>query len=113
MISTTFRTVVLSRRDRIIISGCLALLTVLAWAYLLHLDRRMSAAMEHDRMMVDMGMSIDMPWSAADVYFTFAMWTVMMVGMMTASAAPVMLLVGAMHRGRGAPRALHVVGVSR
>jgi len=109
VISTTFRNGVLSRRDRIIISGCLALLTVLAWAYLLYLDRRMSAAMEHDRMMVDMGMSIDMPWSAADVFFTFAMWTVMMVGMMTASAAPVMLLVAAMHRGRGARRAPHVV----
>jgi predicted metal-binding membrane protein len=68
----------------------------------------MSAAMEHDRMMADMGMTMDMPWSAVDVFFTFAMWAVMMVGMMTASAAPVMLLFAGMHAGRGAQRAPRV-----
>jgi predicted metal-binding membrane protein len=78
---------------------------VLAWTYLVHLDRRMSAAMAYDRMMADMGMTMDMPWGVADVFFTFAMWAVMMVGMMTASAAPVMLLFARMHAGRGAPRA--------
>jgi predicted metal-binding membrane protein len=88
----------LSRRDRIIIASCLVLLTALAWTYLFHLDRQMSAAMEYDRKMADMGMTMDMPWTAADVFFTFAMWTVMMVGMMTASAAPVVLLFAGMHR---------------
>jgi predicted metal-binding membrane protein len=62
----------------------------------------MSAAMEHDRMMADMGMTMEVPWSAVDVFFTFAMWAVMMVGMMAASAAPVMLLFAGMHRRRGA-----------
>ncbi len=60
-------------------------------------------------MMADMGMTMDMPWNAADVLFTFAMWAVMMVGMMTASAAPVLLLFAAMHRGRGGQRAPRVV----
>jgi predicted metal-binding membrane protein len=69
----------------------------------------MSAAMEHDRMMADMGMTMDMPWTAVDVLFTFAMWAVMMVGMMTASAAPVILLFAGMHRGRGAQRAPRTV----
>jgi predicted metal-binding membrane protein len=80
--------------------------------YLVHLDHRMSAAMEHDRMMADMGMTMDMPWSAADVLFTFAMWAVMMVGMMTPSAAPVMLLFAGMHAGRGqrAPHAVFAFG---
>jgi len=109
VISGRSQIAVLSRRDRAIISGCLVLLTALAWAYLLHLDHQMSGAMEPDRMMADMGMSTDMQWSAADVLFTFAMWAVMMVGMMTASAAPVVLLFAAMHRGRGAQGPPHAV----
>jgi len=97
------------RRDRVIIWSCLVLLTALAWTYLVHLDHQMSAAMEHDRMMADMGMTMDMPWHAADVFFTFAMWAVMMVGMMTASAAPVVLLFAGIAPGRGAQRAPRVV----
>ena len=100
---------VLCRRDRVILSSCLVLLTALAWTYLVHLDRQMSTAMQYDRAMADMGMTMDVPWTAGDVFLTFAMWVVMMVGMMTASAAPVMLLFAGMHAGRGAPRAPRVV----
>ena len=103
----------LSRRDRIVISSCLVVLTALAWAYLVHVDRQMSAAMEHDRMMADMGMTMDMPWSAVDVFFTFAMWAVMMAGMMTPAASPVVLLFAGMHRGRsrhGAPAVVLAFG---
>ena len=53
-------------------------------------------------MMADMGMTMDMPWTRGDVLFAFAMWAVMMVGMMTPSAAPVVLLFAAMRRGIGA-----------
>ena len=49
------------------------------------------------------------PWTALDAALTFAMWAVMMVGMMTASAAPEVLLFAAIHRGRGARRAPRVV----
>src|SRR5262249_51213199 len=98
------QTAVHARRDRAIIVSCLILLTALAWMYLLRLDRQMSAAMESDRMMADMGMTMAVPWTAADVFFTFAMWAVMMVGMMAASAAPVMLVFAGMYRGRGAQR---------
>ena len=76
----------------------------LAWTYLVHLDRQMSAAMEYDRAMAAMGMAMDKPWGAADVFFTFAMWTVMMAGMMTPSAAPVMLLFAGMHAKRSTRR---------
>ena len=103
------QTAALSRRDRVIISSCLVLLTALAWMYLFHLDHQMSAAMEHDRMMADMGMTMDMQWNTADIFFTFAMWAVMMVGMMMASAAPVMLLFAGMQRARGAQRTPRVV----
>lgn len=99
----------LARRDRIIITGCLTLAIALAWAYLVYLDRHMSATMEYDRAMAEMGMAMDQPWRAADVLFTFAMWAVMMVGMMTASAAPVMLLFAGMHVKRGARRVPGVV----
>jgi predicted metal-binding membrane protein len=91
----------LPRRDRLLISVALVLVTALAWAYLVRLDRQMSASMEHDTMMAEMGMSMDMTWTAADVVFTFAMWVVMMVGMMASSAAPVLLLYGAARRARG------------
>jgi predicted metal-binding membrane protein len=104
VISSLPQPAVLSGRDRVVISSCLVLLIALAWAYLFHLDREMSGAMEHDQMMADMGMTMDMPWTAADVFFTFAMWAVMMVGMMMPSASPVVLLFAGMHRGKGAHR---------
>jgi predicted metal-binding membrane protein len=92
----------LPRRERTLISTCLVLVALLAWGYLLHLDRQMSSSTEYDRMMREMGMNMDMPWTAADVFFTFTMWAVMMVGMMAGSAAPVLLLFGSARRARGA-----------
>lgn len=84
-----------SSRDRIVISICLGAITVLAWAYLFRLDRQMSVSMEHDMAMAAMGMTMKTSWGAADVWLTFVMWIVMMVGMMAASAAPVLLLFAA------------------
>ena len=52
----------LPNRDRVVIAACVVLLTALAWAYLIHLDRQMSASMEFAK-----------PWTAADAFFTFAM----------------------------------------
>ena len=57
--------------------------------------------MAHDTMMAEMGMTMDMPWTAADVFFTFTMWAVMMVGMMTGTAAPMLLLFAGAHAARG------------
>jgi predicted metal-binding membrane protein len=90
----------LSRRDRVLISTCLAVITALAWVYLVHLERQMSSSMEYDTMMAKMGMTKEMSWTAADVFFTFAMWAVMMVGMMAGTAAPVLLLFAAARAGR-------------
>lgn len=77
---------------RLLIPVCLVLTTLLSWAYLVHLGRQMSADMEHDQMMAAMGMSMEMPWRPVDAFFTFAMWAVMMVGMMVPSASPTLLL---------------------
>lgn len=86
------------RRDRVIIVLTLALLTTLAWSYLLWL----SADMSMDGMdmtglrMIPSGMGLmmpaDMPWRAMEFAFVFAMWIVMMVGMMTPSAVPMILM---------------------
>jgi predicted metal-binding membrane protein len=86
----------LSSRDRRIILACLVAVTVLAWAYLVHLSRQMSAM--DASMMSDMAM----PWTAADVLFTFAMWVAMMVGMMAAPAGPVLMIFARAQASRGA-----------
>ncbi len=89
-----------SRRGRALIVSCIVLVTALAWAYLVHLDRQMSSSIEADTMMAKMGMVMDQPWAAHDVLFTFAMWAVMMVGMMTPAALPVLLLFAGAHAQR-------------
>ncbi len=70
--------------------------------------------MAHDRMMADMGMTMDMPRTSADVFFTFAMWTVMMIGMMAGPATPMLLLFAGMQRTRASgpvPMALPSFGL--
>jgi predicted metal-binding membrane protein len=75
------------RGDRIAIATCIVVITALAWAYLFYLNRQM-------------GMPMNMPWGARDLLFTFIMWSVMMVGMMSPTAAPVFLLFAAPAAGR-------------
>ena len=60
----------------------------------------MSTSSEADTMMAKMGMVMDQPWVARDIFFTFVMWAVMMVGMMTATATPVLLLFAGTQAGR-------------
>jgi predicted metal-binding membrane protein len=87
------------QRDRTLIAISIGLLTGLSWLYLWWLSARMGAAPEMAGM-AGMGMS-DMPgmvapgfrpWFTADLAFNFSMWSVMMVGMMLPSAAPIVLL---------------------
>jgi len=82
----------LPRRDRLLIAGCIVLIFAIAWAYLVHLDRQMSSSVASDAAMAKMGMAVDASWGASDVFFTFTMWSVMMIGMMSPSAAPLLLL---------------------
>ena len=88
------------RRDRIAITSCIVLITALAWAYLVHL---------HGQMMTNMGMAMTAPWGASDVFFTFLMWAVMMVGMMSATAAPVLYLFSGMQVRQPERRASYAV----
>ena len=107
--SEATRLAALSFRDRLIIWASIVVLTILAWAYLFRIDREMAPMMEHHRMMADMGMVMDMSWAPRDVLYAVAMWSVMMVGMMMPSAAPVLVLYAGAHRARGAPGVAPIV----
>jgi predicted metal-binding membrane protein len=52
----------------------------------------MSSSAASQTIMAKMGMTTAVPWGANEVFLTFVMWTVMMVGMMSAPAAPVLVL---------------------
>jgi predicted metal-binding membrane protein len=86
------------RRDRIVVILALILLTALAWSYLLWLsaDMAMGGMDMGDFRMIPSGMglmvSAHTPWQAMEFAFVFAMWIVMMVGMMTPSAAPMIVM---------------------
>jgi predicted metal-binding membrane protein len=104
----------LSLRDRVLISTCIILITAIAWAYIVYLERQMSSAASYETMMAKMGMTQNRPWTFADLFFTSVMWAVMMVGMMGAAAAPVLLLFAAarMRSGeRRVPLAVFVFGL--
>ena len=87
-------------RDRFLTLVCIGLVTILAWAYLVHLHRQMSIDMEYQKSMAAMGMTTEMRWTITDAFFMFAMWTVMMAGMMIPSASPTLLLFAATSAGR-------------
>jgi len=87
------------RRDRLIVVAALAVMTLLAWAYLAWLAASMQAqdAQDAARMPgMDMAamnaMLLLRPWTSIDFAVTFAMWAIMMVAMMTPSATPMVLL---------------------
>lgn len=86
------------RRDRGVAVAALAALTAIAWGYLLWLadDMRMGGMDMTGFRTVPAGrglmMPVEEPWEAIELVFAFAMWAVMMVGMMTPSAAPMILL---------------------
>ena len=105
----------LLRRDRAIAAAALAAMIALAWTYVL----RLAAGMDMGGMdmtgfrMISTGFAMAMlpahaPWSGTEFVLTFAMWTVMMIGMMTPSAAPMILIyarAGRMASAAGSPLA--------
>jgi len=84
------------RRDRLIVISALILLVALAWSYTLWLaasmDMTSNMAMPASEHGTSMLLPAIKPWTLADFVFMFVMWTVMMVGMMTPSAAPMILI---------------------
>ena len=73
------------RRDGLIVAAALAFVTISAWGYLIWLAQ--TVPLRGMAMMPAFA-----PWSPTHGLFVFAMWAVMMVGMMTPSVAPMVLL---------------------
>lgn len=94
----TFTETVL-RRDRSVVLVGLTAIVLLSWAYLVYLAQDMSGMMAMSDTSMEMGMEMGMgmampvvqPWGAVDYGLMFIMWAVMMFGMMTPSAAPMVL----------------------
>ena len=86
----------LLRRDRIVVLSGLAAITALSWAYVSSLASEMRN--------MGMGAEVAMPrmlaWGVADFGLTFGMWAVMMVAMMTPSAAPMIFMFAGVNRRR-------------
>ena len=86
------------RRDRVIVAAALVMLTALAWAYVwwLGTDMEIGGMDMSGFRMIPAGMGLMMPtsapWTAMEFAFVFAMWAVMMIGMMTPSATPMILI---------------------
>jgi predicted metal-binding membrane protein len=86
------------RRDRAIVIAALGMLTVLAWADLVLLadDMAMGGMDMTGFRMIPAGQNLMMPasepWKLIEFGYVLAMWAVMMVGMMTPSVAPMILI---------------------
>src|SRR5437763_14164092 len=96
MTDTTLETVL--RRDRLVVAGALGVIAALAWGYVLWLaaDMDMGGMDMNGFRMVRAGMGImaptNAPWRGIEFVFVFAMWPVLLVGMMAPSAAPMILI---------------------
>src|SRR3974390_589979 len=96
MTDTALETVL--RRDRIIVAGALGIIIGLAWSSVLWLanDMDMGGMDMTGFRMIPAGVGIMLPatapWKAIEFAYVFAMWAVMMVGMMAPSAAPMILM---------------------
>src|SRR5215213_7693728 len=86
----------LSRRERGAIVLALLGVTVIAWLYLLTMGRDTPDMAMDD--MPDMAMPLAAPWTPTVFALTFAMWWVMMVGMMVPSAVPMVLTFATLNR---------------
>ncbi len=102
MTGTSFEAVL--RRDRLVVAAALAALALLSWACLFWMaaSPAMHAAMDHASMT---GMSAGLErWSPPQFLAMLLMWSIMMIGMMTPSVAPMILIYARVARqasGRG------------
>jgi predicted metal-binding membrane protein len=90
----------LATRERGAILLALLGVTLIAWWYLLAISHDMSGIAMSG--MPGMAMPMAAPWTPAAFALTFAMWWVMMIGMMVPSAAPMALTFATLNRGKRA-----------
>jgi len=94
-------------QDRRLVILALLSLSALAWTYLVVMARQMATG---DMTLMGMGTPSaitisQMPWSLLTFLLMFIMWSVMMIGMMTPSAAPMILLFARVQRRKLADQA--------
>jgi predicted metal-binding membrane protein len=94
----------MSRRDRLIILVSLAAATLLAWAWIVPMSRDMYGPMSGPSAWM-----MTAEWDAHHLALLFAMWIVMMAGMMLPSATPVMMLFAGAARHNEPARATTLV----
>ena len=92
------RGIPLRRWDQVLLTTSLLLVIVLAWLYLFVLADGM-AAMEASGM--DMSMASMRAWDFTDYWLMFAMWGVMMVGMMVPTALRAVMIYARIARASG------------
>ena len=98
-------------RDRAIVITALAIITALAWADLVWLSNDMwMGGMEMTGFrMIPAGqgwmMPASAPWQPIEFVAVFVMWVVMMIGMMTPSVTPMILIYARISRHAGRPLA--------
>src|SRR5215831_20868994 len=86
------------RRDRSIVIAALAIITALSWGDIIWLanDMAMDGMDMAGFRMIPAGRGLMMPasapWQPVEFVYVFAMWAVMMIGMMTPSVAPMILI---------------------
>lgn len=86
------------RRDRAVVIAALAVITSLAWADIIWLadDMAMDGMDMTGFRMIPAGRGLMMPasapWQPLEFAYVFVMWAVMMIGMMTPSVAPMVLI---------------------
>ena len=92
------------RRDRIVVLCALTVIVALSWAYILSL----ASDMQNMDPAMEMAMPQVQTWGAVDFALMFVMWAVMMVAMMTPSAAPMILMFAGVNRRRQEQQAPYV-----
>src|SRR3974390_2545635 len=115
MTDSTLETVL--RRDRLVVASALGVIAMLAWGYVFCLaaDMDMGGMDMTGFRIIPAGMGIMAPanaaWTSIEFAFVFAMWAVMMVGMMAPSAAPMILMYARVGRqGKAAGKPLAATG---
>ena len=86
-----------TRWDRLLILGGLAVLTLLAWGVMAEMAARMADAPAAAHLQA---------WGVSDFVVAFGMWSIMMMGMMLPSAAPMVLTFAGISRRRAPERSL-------
>lgn len=99
-------------RDRLILWATIVAVSVLAWACVISISSGMPESGMSGTGMQAMTQPNPEPWRALDLLLAFGMWAVMMVAMMTPTAAPMLLTLGHLVRQRSARHRFFAISIA-